>query len=874
MNTPHDIPLDTAQLLSEEQGLRRVARRLLRDQADQDDLIQETWLASLQADADSSRDPGAWRKGILRNKTLKLLERRRRRADAQALLEAPTEARETDGQELDRASLRHWLQGAIGQLQPKQAEVIAARYFEEKSLSDISAHTGRPIATIKTQLARGLQGLRQRLDERTGDPRLTAVALIRGFEWEESDTLKSGAVASSAGWLVALWIAAGSLVVATVWFLSFLGSSPSEEATAELISGERVEGVVPDEGAVASLEEGETLGNSRDEVSVPAETDEPPLAATPEETEPDVLEEGDELVGEMLIAFVGLDENGAPRDGFHVKLWDPRDLDTPWSDPADADGLHLITVDENLLWRVPADNAEGTPLGLPTRESGSIRFSVQHPESTRLPILFVPFVPGTELEVLVNFDTRMAQVGGHVLDVQGEPIVGANVTAVGPSRILGKPFESEYAELHQTHIGFPVISGADGSFLLNKEPAGQVIVEAQAPGYVPNHRVLEVGERERQDIELVLEAAAPVTGIISDARGRPVADGRVLSDSLKNSPGDWARTAEDGSFRIDSLPPGRHRLWAYGARTSPSEHQVASAVLDLVAGETLEWSPTLHPAPPLQVVVVDFEGEPIEGLHVIFEEERGPFLGQHWFDVSVTDANGLATLWHPPELPIRVQIVVGDMSVGLSPVALRVLHDLRPAEEPTRVQLREGELELGSIRGQFVRADGTPFLGGTVGICQRELDEVHLLSSNPHEFEQSGMPGGDYLLLLEKRAGGYWSFQFHLKPGEDLDLGVIRAPSTGTLRVVNHWPESQGEEVYHYVFAAHLETFQGETIMNNNQGVERLQGDYELLPGVVSVDVYRNWEPIQERVVEITSNQVTEVVLGPVEASQDDEIPD
>jgi RNA polymerase sigma-70 factor (ECF subfamily) len=54
---------------------------------------------------------------------------------------------------------------AVSRLDEPYRETIALRFFAERSLNEIAAETGRPLATVKTHLRRGLLRLRERLAE-------------------------------------------------------------------------------------------------------------------------------------------------------------------------------------------------------------------------------------------------------------------------------------------------------------------------------------------------------------------------------------------------------------------------------------------------------------------------------------------------------------------------------------------------------------------------------------------------------------------------------------------------------------------------------------------------------------------------------------
>ena len=57
------------------------------------------------------------------------------------------------------------LRSAVASLDEPYREVVALRFFAERSLAEIATATGRPLGTVKTHLHRGLARLRQALEE-------------------------------------------------------------------------------------------------------------------------------------------------------------------------------------------------------------------------------------------------------------------------------------------------------------------------------------------------------------------------------------------------------------------------------------------------------------------------------------------------------------------------------------------------------------------------------------------------------------------------------------------------------------------------------------------------------------------------------------
>lgn len=64
-----------------------------------------------------------------------------------------------------RGERQHAIRRAVADLDEPYREVVALRFFAERSLEEIAAVTGRPLGTVKTHLYRGLVRLRGNLSE-------------------------------------------------------------------------------------------------------------------------------------------------------------------------------------------------------------------------------------------------------------------------------------------------------------------------------------------------------------------------------------------------------------------------------------------------------------------------------------------------------------------------------------------------------------------------------------------------------------------------------------------------------------------------------------------------------------------------------------
>ena len=135
-------------------GLRAAARKLAGQDADADELVQETLTAAFRG-LKSLRSPSAWRGWIyqilVRRNYDRLLKRRFPASpEPPRLVSDPltgllhAEAKETALQTLDTLS-------------PPLREILSLRFLHDLSLKEIAARTGRPLGTVKFMLWQGLQ---------------------------------------------------------------------------------------------------------------------------------------------------------------------------------------------------------------------------------------------------------------------------------------------------------------------------------------------------------------------------------------------------------------------------------------------------------------------------------------------------------------------------------------------------------------------------------------------------------------------------------------------------------------------------------------------------------------------------------------------
>lgn len=162
-------PPPTDDLLAELPWLRRFAGGLCRSAADADDLVQDTLSAALRADRPSGPLRGLLA-GIARNLSRSGHRDAARRGarEVRHAQDAGPDASAPADAEAERLDLLRALLDELSALPPAQRRAITARYLDELEPAEIARRDGVSPSSVRSQLARGLGALRERLDGRAG----------------------------------------------------------------------------------------------------------------------------------------------------------------------------------------------------------------------------------------------------------------------------------------------------------------------------------------------------------------------------------------------------------------------------------------------------------------------------------------------------------------------------------------------------------------------------------------------------------------------------------------------------------------------------------------------------------------------------------
>jgi RNA polymerase sigma factor (sigma-70 family) len=141
-----------------------LARWLVRNDADAEDLVQEAYLKAFRAfDTFHGEDGRAWLLSIVRNTCFTWLRKKGEQPSIEFDEQTHTVADPSSNAEaglLLQADLGS-LQGCLEALPSEFREVIVLRELEELSYKEIAAIAGVPVGTVMSRLARGRKRLQQ-----------------------------------------------------------------------------------------------------------------------------------------------------------------------------------------------------------------------------------------------------------------------------------------------------------------------------------------------------------------------------------------------------------------------------------------------------------------------------------------------------------------------------------------------------------------------------------------------------------------------------------------------------------------------------------------------------------------------------------------
>ena len=301
-------PISPDLLLHHAAFLRRLAQRLVGDEAGAEDVLQETWVVALEHPPKRRTSLRAWLASVTRNLALQRLRSERRRRDREER-SARSEALASTIDLAEREAMLRAVVEGVFELPERQREAVLLRDFEGLPPREIAARLDIPVDTVKTRLKRARQNLRAHLEA----------------EWGREDERGS--------WTRALVIAAGVRIDGTG---ELLLPSPGKQETGaipmslQLTAATSILGALTATGIFLSGQEGEAATpafTTNEQAEAPkAEVLQEPEQRVPAADDPVAVAVGsDAAVGtgvpalvtfELELEFVDLE--GQPLQGYHL----------------------------------------------------------------------------------------------------------------------------------------------------------------------------------------------------------------------------------------------------------------------------------------------------------------------------------------------------------------------------------------------------------------------------------------------------------------------------------------------------------------------------------------------------------------------------
>jgi RNA polymerase sigma-70 factor (ECF subfamily) len=607
------------ELLRHQAFLRRLAHELVRDAARADDLVQEAWLQALERPPRVAAAARTWFRAVLRNLAGRAARADGRRARREAAAARP-EAQPGPLEIGERLASEQLLVQAVEALREPYRSAIFLRYFENLTPRAIAAREGAPVATVKTRLRRGLELLREALDD-SRDRRTWALGLVGLARAKPVSVPVVGA-------LLGVGLALGG---ALLWLLE---RAPDErEGPRSLLPVAEASAAEPGLGEVtlvAPIEPAESWEGVRT-----ADTPEPPTEAAPDLARaPTPTNAGEDEPLQLRGRVLFPDRRGA--EGASVAFG-------PFATSCGPGGWFELALDEEeILVSVRAQLFRTR--GSFAREDALVawhdgwvpvvrrNFGVLVEEALGGP------TPGQLAPVELVLASRSLEIRGTLLDRTGAPATGWRFALLDGELVAKgdyRPFSAEDlasgTETHQT-------TGDDGSFAFRglapeksyrvrawHERTLEQVVSPPIPAGTLDVLLRAPGERWR----------AVVDGVVVGLDGTPLPDVRcrLSMNEYRIEGGAWMNSGQDvrtdaaGRFAFVDVPPAETfiRFSGYGSGTELEllpDAEYRGIRVELVRSAEFHFESSTPPRAQYSVCVLDEVGKSLP-VEVPLSEDYG-----------------------------------------------------------------------------------------------------------------------------------------------------------------------------------------------------------------------------------------------------------
>jgi RNA polymerase sigma-70 factor (ECF subfamily) len=818
--------------------LYRLAHHLIGDRHTAEDLVQQTFVVAIEQAASFDRSRGVlpWLCGILTHRALHLRRQLRQRA-ARVPLPQPdlvdpaheAEARETATRVAE----------AVRALPEPYRQVLLLHLVHELSGKDIAEALARPEATVRTQLARGLDKLRKVLPAGIGGSAFGCVPPPLGLGAVRAAVLERAAqTIPTTTTALGLWAGAVTgvllmqklmlLAVAACLALAAWHWWPAPPAPPMAVGQDPARAGVPSALQAAELPQplptGEETGREPAPPIVDASTtglevvvqwpDGAPAADIAVRCRPRPLEfeawlrtarTGEDgkaklvglppgpanvLTGRGIAADVDL--LAGHQQSLTITL--PRGVDVRGR-VVDADERPVAGA---TIWLSVCDNSDDCEPVAVSDAQGSFTIRGAGPGGNLMATsdgLGCAKVTRVKEEVVLTMRPAPGTLLGTVVDAAGQPVADARV-------LLGVTMQAD-GGLHRRLLG--EIQGQDlwpsrflrtdteGRFRSEGLPALPWPLWVGAPGFAPSWQTVHLAAGTPTEVSIRLTEGATLRGRITDAAGASVAGAQVaacpilapphpsvgLGMSLFTAPPLWGRrsttTDAQGEYLLAQVMPGTMQLLAHRRDASVAIQR------ELADGESLVWDAVLAGEPTasaaLHGTLVDEAGEAMQGWKVLVDRPEPEHDG-NW--ILVREGGGFRTNRVPPgahRLFAKPHTPLLGDAVDLG------LHEA--ANSPLRLVIPSARVPKGRLRGRIVSDAALPPASAWVLVTRLPgREQVRVRCDAEGRYAAGPLQVGEYRLRVEAAGGSEFAIgTFAVPTDADTDAGTFSLPPTGTLVV-------------------------------------------------------------------------------------------
>jgi RNA polymerase sigma factor (sigma-70 family) len=386
-------------------------------------------------------------------------------------------------------------------------------------------------------------------------------------------------------------------------------------------------------------------------------------------------------------------------------------------------------------------------------------------------LLTIKGKPGERLAVTLTMLAGGATLHGVVRDTKAQPVAGARVW-IGYFSYATKPERGETASAPPPFVSS---TDANGHFEVRGLPAGDMVLRARAAdsGTAPQPLQLRAGETRQCDV--TLPDGASLVGFVRDEAGRGLARARISGgDGYADLGYCSTLSAADGAYELRGL-------------TSPCSHEIGASLapflgktdsITLSAGERRAHDFVLKASRAEDQIsgqLVDANGAPLVNWVVEIRSRSEDGAWNRWLP---TDANGRFVGRGCRDEKCRLRVFEPDGKGAPFPL---VAMDVVRGTSDLRVTVPETAVARATISGQVVDTDGKPVVGAHVGV-----HESGVRTFQRWPTDESGRfctsPLSPRVYHLEVTGRGMPDVQLGertLTPQIDLDLGTIVMPRGG-----------------------------------------------------------------------------------------------